>query len=109
MHALCLSFKGVEEDIKWGADLCFTVAGKMFCVTSIDPPHAVSFKVLPEEFDSLANSLQIIPAPYMARNKWISVQQWDRLTDEEWKYYITQSYELIKYKLPKKTQKEIDN
>lgn len=108
LRALCLSLPGVTEDIKWGADLCFLVGEKMFCVTSIDPPHSVSFKVTNEEFDEMVARPDIIPAPYMARNKWVNVQDWNMLTDAEWESYVKQSYSLVKAKLPKKLQKEID-
>ncbi|MBC5773476.1 MmcQ/YjbR family DNA-binding protein [Pontibacter sp. KCTC 32443] len=108
LRTLCLSLPGVTEDIKWGADLCFLVGEKMFCVTSIDPPHSVSFKVTDEEFDEMAARPLIIPAPYMARNKWVNVQEWGGLADIEWETYVKQSYGLVKAKLTKKVQKEID-
>lgn len=108
LRELCLSLPGVTEDVKWGADLCFLVGGKMFCVTAMEGSPSVSFKVLEEEFDELSSSFGIIPAPYMARNKWVQVQQWDRLTSQEWEYYVKQSYELVKSKLTKKVQKEIE-
>ena len=108
MRELCLSLPGVTEDIKWGADLCILVGEKMFCVTSIDAPHSVSFKVTDEQFDEMVARPTIIPAPYMARNKWVNVQEWSGLTDAEWDNYVKQSYALVKAKLPKKVQKEID-
>jgi len=36
LRKYCLSFPGATEDIKWGADLCFCVGAKMFCVTGVD-------------------------------------------------------------------------
>ena len=80
----------------------------MFCVTGLEADSGVSFKVKEEEFDELSTSQDIIPAPYMARNKWVKVQQWERLTSQEWVHYVKQSYELVKAKLPKKLQKEIE-
>lgn len=108
LRDLCLGLPGVSEDIKWGADLCFQVGGKMFCVTGIEGESGVSFKVKHEEFDELSVSNDIIPAPYMARNKWVQVQSWNRFDKQEWDYYVKQSYELVKMKLPKKVQKEIE-
>jgi predicted DNA-binding protein (MmcQ/YjbR family) len=108
LRALCLGLPGVTEDIKWGADLCFLVGEKMFCVTSIDAPHSVSFKVTDEQFDEMVTRPAIVPAPYMARNKWVNVQVWSSLTDAEWNTYVKQSYSLVKAKLPKKLQREID-
>ncbi|MBF9253821.1 MmcQ/YjbR family DNA-binding protein [Pontibacter sp. 172403-2] len=107
LRDFCLSLPGVTEDIKWGADLCFSVDSKMFCITSTEAPHTVSFKVKAEEFEELASSANIIPAPYMARNKWVQVQAWSRFTDEQWEYYVKQSYEIVKSKLPKKVQQAI--
>ena len=43
----------VTEDIKWGNDLCFCIAEKMFCVTGLDDGSKVSLKVTDEEFDEL--------------------------------------------------------
>lgn len=108
LRAYCLSLKGVTEDVKWGHDLCFLIGGKMFCVTNLEGDPSVSFKVSDSEYDELSVSQGIIPAPYMARNKWVQVQSWDRLTEKEWENYVKQSYELIKSKLTKKLQKEIE-
>ena len=108
LRTYCLSLRGVTEDVKWGHDLCFLIGGKMFCVTSLEGEPSVSFKVPDADFDELSISTGIIPAPYMARNKWVQVQSWDRFTDHEWESYVKQSYGLIKSKLSKKLQKEIE-
>ena len=104
---ICLSFPAVTEDVKWDNDLCFSVASKMFCVTSLDPPFKASFKVRDEEFEELSSSEGFIPAPYMARAKWVMVTDPSRLNKNEWEAYIKQSYELVKAKIPKKTLKEL--
>ncbi|PKV75369.1 MmcQ/YjbR family DNA-binding protein [Pontibacter ramchanderi] len=108
LRSFCLNLKGVTEDVKWGNDLCFLVGNKMFCVTSLDGEPSVSFKVTDAEFDVLSTSIGIVPAPYMARNKWIQVQSWERLSRLEWENYVKQSYELVKAKLTKKLQREIE-
>ncbi len=104
LREYCLSLPGVKEDIKWEHDLCFKVAAKMFCITSLEAPHTISFKVTDEKYDELSISPDIIPAPYMARHKWVQVQSWSRLSHAEWESYVKQSYELVKAKLPKKVQ-----
>ncbi|MGZ5243785.1 MAG: MmcQ/YjbR family DNA-binding protein [Bacteroidia bacterium] len=102
-----MSLPAATEDVKWGADLCFCVGAKMFCVTGLNEEMKVSLKVTDEEFEEMANSSNIIPAPYMARNKWILIEDADRFTDEEWKKCITQSYEMVKSKLTKKLKTEL--
>jgi predicted DNA-binding protein (MmcQ/YjbR family) len=107
LRSLCLSFPGTSEDIKWGNDLCFLVAEKMFCVTNLEPPLHISFKVPDEEFEELSQRDGFIPAPYMARNKWVMVQQANKVSKAEWKQFVQNSYELVKAKLPKKVQAEL--
>ena len=107
LRSLCLALPGTTEGIKWDHDLCFMVAEKLFCVTSIDPPHRVSFKVPDEDFEELSQRDGFIPAPYMARNKWVSVEKTNKVSRKEWKEFIEQSYQLIKARLPKKVQKEL--
>jgi predicted DNA-binding protein (MmcQ/YjbR family) len=103
----CLSLPGATEDIKWEADLCFSVGGKIFCTTSIEPPHTVSFKVTDEQFGEMVIMPNIIPAPYLSRYKWVQVQNWDALNQQDWETYITSSYEMVKSKLPKSKLKLI--
>lgn len=104
LRMLCLSFPGATEDVKWESDLCFSVGGKMFCVTSADVDSGASFKVLEEEFREFSHREGIIPAPYLARYHWVYVHAFNWLSDKEWAHYIRQSYELVKDKLPKKVQ-----
>jgi predicted DNA-binding protein (MmcQ/YjbR family) len=108
LRKICKLLPHVTEDIKWGHDLCFCVGEKMFCVTGLEEPVQVSLKVTDEEFDELSVSKDIVPAPYVARYKWILVQNTDRFSKKEWEHYIVQSYTLVKNKLPAKIKKQLD-
>ena len=99
---ICSEHPFVTEDIKWTNDLCFSVGGKMFCVVALSEPIAISLKVTSEEFIELTNLPGIMPAPYVAKHKWILVTDLNRFSTNEWEKYISQSYELVKSKLPKK-------
>jgi predicted DNA-binding protein (MmcQ/YjbR family) len=102
LQKICLSLPAASEDIKWGNDLVFSVGGKMFCVASLEPPFKCSFKVKDEEFEELSTKEGFMPAPYMARAKWVLVTDPSRLNKKEWKAYIEQSYQFVKAKLTKK-------
>ena len=102
IRTYCLQLPHTTEGIKWGNDLCFMLAEKMYCVTGLTEPFSCSFKCSDEDFGKLTELPGIIPAPYMARNKWVNVQNPAALTGQEWEYYIENSYQLIKSKLPKK-------
>ena len=103
IQKICKSLDNVTEDIKWGQDLCFNIGGKMFLVTAPDSiPVSASFKADEETFNELAEREGFKPAPYLARHKWIFVDDINRLSKKEWEKFIYQSYELVKAKLPKK-------
>jgi predicted DNA-binding protein (MmcQ/YjbR family) len=106
LHDFCLSLPATTEDVKWGKDLCFSVANKMFCVASLEGRLTVSFKVMDEEFNEMANSPGMRPAPYVARYKWVLIEEVRKLSHKEWEHYLKQSYELVRAKLPKKVARE---
>lgn len=108
IRQICLAFPGVTEDIKWGDHLCFNIGGKMFLVTAPDNvPVSASFKTSDEDFEILPNRPGFIPAPYLARNKWIFVDDISRFARKDWEKYLQSSYGLIVSKLPLRVQKEI--
>ena len=106
LRELCCALPAVTEDIKWGHDLCFSVVGKMFCAAALEGPLSVSFKVKDDEFDELSNSPGLRPAPYVARYKWVLVEDVSKLSRKEWAHYVKQSYDLVRAKLPKKLAKQ---
>ena len=102
LRAICRKLPGVTEDIKWGHDLCFCVAGKMFTVVSLERPHSVAFKCTSERFGELTERPGIVPAPYMAKNMWVQEQELGEALDRaELEVLVNASYELIVAKLPK--------
>jgi predicted DNA-binding protein (MmcQ/YjbR family) len=107
LRNFCLSLPKVTEDVKWGNDLCFLIGGKMFCVTGTGGELTASFKCDEEDFNELCEREGIIPAPYLARNKWVYVQRASAFSKNEWEHYIQKSYKLVAAKLPKKLQKEL--
>jgi predicted DNA-binding protein (MmcQ/YjbR family) len=104
---ICNKLPHVTEDIKWGNDLCFLIGGKMFCVVGLNEELKVSLKVTDEEFSELTSVAGIIPAPYVAKHKWILVEKPSVFNQKKWQHYITQSYNLVKAKLPKKLQAQL--
>ena len=81
----------------------------MFAVVG-DPSHkesGIGFKVDDHRFLELTDREGIIPAPYLARAKWVLVQDAKRLGDAELKTLIARSRELVVAKLPKKLQLEL--
>jgi predicted DNA-binding protein (MmcQ/YjbR family) len=108
VRELCMSFPHATEKISWGHDLTFRVNEKIFAVTVLEPaPVWLSFKCTPETFAELTERMGIIPAPYMARAKWVALETKEALGIEELKQLLRESYDLVFAKLPKKTQESL--
>ncbi|RDI97965.1 MmcQ/YjbR family DNA-binding protein [Dyella solisilvae] len=103
LEALCGRWPGVSQDVKWGADLVFSVGGKMFAVMPVDGGR-VAFKVADERFLELTDQPGMIPSPYLARAHWISVVEPQRFATTELAALVEASYGLVRAKLTKKMQ-----
>ncbi len=104
----CRSLPHVTEDIKWDGDLVFSVGGKMFAMVMLDPPHRVSFKCTPEEFAELTERQGIIPAPYLARAWWVSLEDGETaMAARELQKRVKTAYRLVKARLPRKIRDKL--
>ena len=102
LRKICLGFPGVTEQIQWGDDLLFKVGGKMFAVIPLEPARQwLTLKADPEEFVELTERSGIVPAPYLARAKWISIETNQTLDSREVESLLRKSYELVFAKLPR--------
>lgn len=106
IQAICKSFPAVTEAIKWENHLCFCVGDKIFIITSPDAvPQTASFKVSEEDFELLREKEGFSAAPYLARFKWIYVDDINRFSKQEWVHYLKQAYDIVRAKLPAKKRK----
>jgi predicted DNA-binding protein (MmcQ/YjbR family) len=110
VRKFCLSLPHVTEKVQWGNDLLFCVGGKMFAVVALDATsdHCLSFKCTPEKFGELVEEDGIVPAPYVARYHWVALQRFDALATRELKELLKTAHQLVREKLPKKIQAQLD-
>jgi predicted DNA-binding protein (MmcQ/YjbR family) len=110
LRKICVALPGVTEQIQWGNDLLFKVGGKMFAVAPLEPaPVCLSFKCSDESFADLTERPKIIPAPYLARAKWVAMESPDAVTRGELEELLRTSYQLVFAKLPKRTQEQLQS
>lgn len=102
LRTFCMKLPGVTEEIKWGHDLCFMIGEKMFCVTGLESDHSVSLKADAEKFEELILEDGIVPAPYLARYKWVNIGPSATIKRKELEALIERSYQLVKEGLSKK-------
>ena len=103
------AWPAVQHDIKWRNNLVISVAGKMFCVVSSsrDPKGSISLKVEDERLLELTDRAGFIPAPHLARARWVQVTQSSRGAGKELHVLIRRSQEWVRGRLMKQLQKEL--
>ena len=105
----CAALPHATGDIKWGVDQVYSVGSRMFCVAFVDTKQnaMVSFKVDDDLFLAFTDRAGFIPAPYMARAKWVQIIDLKKISDAELKALIKRSYDLVALKLTKKLRGEL--
>jgi len=92
----------------WEDHLVFKVGGKMYAITSFEPGETwLSLKCTDEDFYGLADGENVIPAPYLARAKWLALTSNTALPPAEVQRLLRQSHELVFSKLPRKTRERL--
>jgi predicted DNA-binding protein (MmcQ/YjbR family) len=107
VRKFCLSLPHTTEKVRWEHNLLFCIGEKMYCVANLEPGMGlgkIAFKCNPEKFAELVEIEGVIPAPYMARNHWVSLTRVDALRQAETQELIRGSYQLVRAKLPRKLQ-----
>ncbi len=111
LRDFALKLPHVVEGVNWGHVLVFwvgdkAVGGKMFATTYLEPSRTgvMSLHVGPERFHEWVEVEGFIPAPYAARNFWVTLQRWNVLPDAELKALIKEAHGLIYARLPQRTK-----
>jgi predicted DNA-binding protein (MmcQ/YjbR family) len=108
VRKFCLSLPHTTEQVQWGSDLLFKIGGKMYALLPLEPaPIWLTFKCTEEEFATLVDQPGIIPAPYLARAKWVALETEHALRPNEINRLLRQSYDLVFAKLPKRTREAL--
>ena len=109
IRALVGDWAGVSEDLKWGADHVFSVDQRMFCVLGMGASGVagLTFKVDDDEFLGLTDRPGIVPAPYLARARWVQLAHAKAMPAAEVRQRLRRSYELVAGKLSKRRQREL--
>jgi len=104
----CLALPGATMTVQWGDDQVYKVGGKMFAVLGPAVPQGgVSFKVSDVAFEALTETGRAIPAPYLARAKWVRFDDLEALDKAEVTDWLKSAHALIAGKLTKKVRAEL--
>lgn len=108
--AYCQTLKAATHVIQWGGSSVWKVGGKIFAINTYskdDPRDKISFKCTDLSYKILCEQPGIVPAPYLARAKWVQVAEPDALSNDDLKTYLADAHEIIAAKLTKAKKKEL--
>jgi len=109
-NEFCGSLTATSNVIQWGNASVWKVGGKIFAIcshwgTGIEEKY--SFKCSDLSYSILIEQDGIIPAPYLARAKWVQLETYGALDDDDMRSYIENAHNIITKKLTKIRQKEL--
>ena len=111
VREFCLKLPHVTEGVGWGHHLVFwvgdkAIGGKMFALIHLDNAGTgvLWFHCGADHYQELLEIEGIIPAPYMAKAYWVTVERWDVLRQREFEDDLRRAHTLIYEKLPKRTK-----
>ena len=106
LHEAALALPGATFDVKWGADHVYSVGGKMFAATDV-AGTSLGFKATDIAFDVLTETGRAKPSKYLARAKWVTIEDLASEDPAEVIDWVRTSHGLVAAKLPKKAQREL--
>ncbi|WP_125257615.1 MmcQ/YjbR family DNA-binding protein [Brevundimonas fluminis] len=103
---VCLALPGVTVDHPWDPDHdAYRVGGKMFAV--FGSTGGLSFKASDIAFEVLTESGRARPAPYMARAKWVNLEDPSDWPHDELAEHLKIAHGIVAQKLTKKARAEL--
>ncbi len=108
--AFCGALKGTTHVEQWGNASVWKVGGKIFAICSVwgaGDHTKFSFKCSDLTYHILTEQPGIVPAPYLARAKWVQVESADAMGDEDLQDYFRAAYDIVASKLTKAKRKEL--
>ncbi|WP_169545057.1 MmcQ/YjbR family DNA-binding protein [Sneathiella aquimaris] len=106
----CSQLSATTNVIQWGNASVWKVGGKIFAICSHWGPgenQKISFKCKDLSYSILIEQEGIIPAPYLARAKWVQLTDPGCMSDDDIKVYIEEAWKIISNKLTKAKQREL--
>lgn len=106
----CRTFKSVHNVEQWGGASVWKLGGKIFAICSkwgAGGHEKISFKCSDLAYAILCQQPGIVPAPYLARAKWVQLEAADAMGRQDLKDYIAAAYFIIMAKLTKAQRAEL--
>ena len=109
--AHCATLRHATNVVQWGGCSVWKIGGKIFALCAPETKDGnhpkISFKCSDMVYEILRDEPGIIPAPHLARAKWVQLTAPDAMGDEDIKQHLNVAYEIIVGKLTRKIRAEL--
>ncbi len=108
--AYCGGLTSTTHVIQWGNASVWKVGGKIFAICSTwgtGRRQKIAFKCSDMSYALLCEQDGIVPAPYLARAKWVQLDTADALSDADIERYIQEAHRIVAGKLTKAKRAEL--
>jgi predicted DNA-binding protein (MmcQ/YjbR family) len=108
--AYCRGFQGVSHVVQWGGASVWKDGGKIFAICStwgVGRNPKISFKCANLTYSILCEQPGIIPAPYLARAKWVQIESREAMSEKDIMAYIKAAHGIIAGKLSKAKRRDL--
>ncbi|MBW8636861.1 MmcQ/YjbR family DNA-binding protein [Hoeflea sp. WL0058] len=106
----CATLPAVTRVEQWGGASVWKIGGKIFAICSNwgpDTQDGVSFKCSDFSYTLLCEVDSVVPAPYLARAKWVQIRDPNALANDEIEDYIQAAYSIVAAKLTRAQRKAL--
>ena len=106
----CAGLKAATHVVQWGGASVWKVGGKIFAICAAwgaGDHQKIGFKCSDLSFTLLCEQDGIVPAPYLARAKWVQLADPDALSEGDIRRYIEHAHTLVAAKLTKAKRGEL--
>ncbi len=108
--SFCGGLTATANVIQWGNASVWKVGGKIFAICSTwgaGKGRKISFKCSDMSYTLLREQAGIIPAPYLARAKWVQLETAKAMSAKDIKLYIQEAHNIVAGKLTKAKRAEL--
>lgn len=106
----CSGLKSATHVIQWRGASVWKIGGKIFAIhpdLGDGGEHKLSFKCSDLSYQILCELPGIIPAPYLARAKWVQITTADAMNNEDIRAYLQTAYGIVGAKLTRAKRREL--
>lgn len=107
-HRAAMALPAATMVVQWGGARVYKVGGKIFALMGGGGPlGGVSFKVSELAYEILVESGRAIPAPYLARARWVRLTDLSIQDEDEVRDWLRNAHALVSARLTRKVRAEL--